>query len=81
MIFVLNGAPYRTRGDRSKSLTSVAISGAGVAIMWSKRVLWLVMFRVENWALTCANQTSGSAGQNGGILMATTETEVGGECG
>ena len=45
---------------------------------WLNRVLWLVMFRVENWASTCANHTSGSVGQNGGIFTETADTEAGG---
>ena len=42
--------------------------------MYSKRVFWAVMPRVENWASTC---TSGSLGQNGGSFTLTVET-VGG---
>ena len=37
----------------------------------------LVMLRVANCASTCANQTSGSAGQKGGILTETAGTGSG----
>ena len=34
------------------------------------------MLRVENWASTCANHTSGSVGQNRGIFTETADTEA-----
>ena len=40
----------------------------------SKFVVSSVMRRNLNWASACANQTSGSPGQNAGSLMATAET-------
>ena len=39
------------------------------------------MFQVENCALTCANQTSGSVGKKGGILIDTEVTMAGTGCG
>ena len=62
---------------RMMSRTSVANSLDSAATTWSNRVLWLVMLQVANCALTCANQTSGSVGQKGGILMETVATEAG----
>ena len=63
-------------GWRMMSQTSVMNSLARATTTWSKRVLWLVMFQVENCASTCANQTRGSAGQKEGCLTATA-TEAG----
>ena len=54
-----------------RSRISIAYSGARDATMWSYLVRCWVMPRVVNCASTCANQTCGSAGQNGGILRFT----------
>ena len=64
-------------GQRMMSRTSVANSFESAAMTWSNFVRWLVMFRVANCASTCANQTSGSAGQKGGIFTETAVTEAG----
>ena len=59
-----------------KSRTSVANSCANEATMWSNLVFWTVIPRVINCASTWANQTSGSAGQNGGSLRCTAATAL-----
>ena len=59
------------------SRISVANSLERAATTWSNFVRWLVMFRVANCASTCANQTRGSAGQKGGILIDTAVTVAG----
>ena len=61
--------------------TSVANLLDSAATTWSNRVLWLVMLRVANCASTCAKQTTGSAGQKGGILTETAVTEAGTDSG
>ena len=57
-----------------RSLTSTANSGEREAMTYSNRVFCDVMPLVLNWASTCANQTVGSVGQNGGSLMLTAAT-------
>ena len=64
-------------GQRMMSRTSVANSLESAAMTWSNFVRWLVMFRVANCTSTCANQTSGSTGQKGGIFTETVVTEAG----
>ena len=41
--------------------------------MWSNLVRWAQMLWVTNCASTCANHTSGSAGQNGSNFRLTAE--------
>ena len=67
-------------GCKIRSLTSAATSGARAAMMWSKRVLCWTTPRHANWASTWANQIAGSAGQKGGILIVTAETELAAGC-
>lgn len=63
----LQRLPTNVRGGfKRRSLTSVANSGLRELIMYSNRVFWAEMPLVVNCASSCANQTSGSAGQNGG---------------
>ena len=64
-------------GLRMMSRTSVANSLERAATTWSNLVRWLVILRVANFASTCANQTSGSTGQKGGILTETAVTVAG----
>ena len=55
-------------GERMRSRTSVATSGANDETTWSNFVLCCVMCLVVNCASICANHSCGSVGQNGGIL-------------
>ena len=64
-------------GCSIRSRTSVAYSGESDATMYSNFVLCAVIPRVENWASTCANQTSGSDGQYGGSLRLSAATPLG----
>ena len=61
-------------GVSMRSLTSVVYCGEREATTWSNLVFCDVTPRVENWASTWANQTCGSAGQKGGILIDTDAT-------
>ena len=56
------------------SRTSEAYSGVREAMTWSNFVFCDVIPRVLNCASTWANQTSGSAGQNGGSFRLSAET-------
>jgi hypothetical protein len=58
-------------GVRIRSRTSVAASGDKAATTWANLVPYDVIFFTVYCASTCANQSSGSEGQNGGILTAT----------
>ena len=58
-------------GERIRSRTSVAASGDSAATTWANFVACFVMPLTVNWASTWANQSSGSAGQKGGILTVT----------
>ena len=58
-------------GERILSQTSVAASGDKAATAWKKLVLCVVSCFRENWASTCANESLGSDGQNGGIFTVT----------
>ena len=49
-------------GRKSKSRTSGAYSGKSEATTYSNLVFCVVMFRVENYASSCANHNCGSAG-------------------
>ena len=51
--------------------TSVAASGDKAATTWKNVVLCAVICFRENWASTCANESSRSEGKNGGIFTVT----------
>ena len=59
-----------------RSLTSAANSGDKEDMMWSNLERWDVILLQANCASTWANQTSGSAGQNGGSLRLTADTSA-----
>ena len=49
----------------------MAASGDRAATTWEYFVFCTVICLMVNWASTCANHSSGSEGQNGGILIIT----------
>ena len=53
------------------SRTSVAASGDKAATTWNNLVLCVVICFTENWASNCANESSGSEGQNERIFTVT----------
>ena len=53
------------------SRTSLAAIGDKAATTWKNLELCVLICFRENWASNCANQSSGSEGQNGGIFTVT----------
>ena len=62
---------FVSKGVRIRLRTSVAAPGDRAVTTWEYLVFCVVICLIPNWVSTGANHSSGSQGQNGGILIVT----------